>query len=381
MFLEVPSSALAGFKVPHRGIAGVLVTGSPTDAALRLLARQIDTPGARVAAIDERGKWPHIRTNWVTRNNDVLVVTNRSSQPWIENNAALLRIARAAHPDRPATISYPWKPITVADADRGPSLENYLVAIAEAGSFGGDLVLPLHASLQQGLAQGDPLSRRDWQAIRRHLEFYAWDLPGSHTPIASVAVVTAQPDQHFEVMNLLLRHNVPFEVMAPAALSKQPPDRFGLVIVLDALGAGDAPWRSGRADSKTDDQVTYAFGKGKVVERLKPIADPNAFALEARRLLGRDHRAIEIWNGITVLAAPYQHPDGSSMLVTALNYAHQPLPVQLRVRGTFAVVHYESPDEPLTLLPYQHRGGYTEFTLPALRIGARIFLSERLPDR
>ena len=55
------------------------------------------------------------------------------------------------------------------------------------------------------------------------------------------------------------------------------------------------------------------------------------------------------WNGITVLTAPYLDPDGKSMLVTAVNYAHQPLPVQMRVRGTFAVVHYESPDEPLTL--------------------------------
>ena len=108
VLLEVPAAALPGFKVPHRGVAGVLVTGNPTAAALRLIARQIDTPGARVAVVDERGKWPHIRTNWVTRNNDVLVVTNRSSQPWIENNAALLRIVRAARPDRPAPISYPW---------------------------------------------------------------------------------------------------------------------------------------------------------------------------------------------------------------------------------------------------------------------------------
>ena len=75
---------------------------------------------------------------------------------------------------------------------------------------------------------------------------------------------------------------------------------------------------------------------------------------------------------------PYQASDGKSLLVTALNYAHQPLPVQLRVRGTFSQVQFESPEEPAVLLPYQHRDGYTEFVLPTLRVGGRVFLS-RVP--
>ena len=115
-----------------------------------------------------------------------------------------------------------------------------------------------------------------------------------------------------------------------------------------------------------------------MVERLTGVADPNAFALEIRRMLGRERRVIDIWNGITVLAAPYQEPDGRLVLVTALNYAYEPLPVQIRVRGTFAVVQYQSPEEEATLLPHRHIAGYTEFLLPALRIGARVFLSQEL---
>jgi hypothetical protein len=52
--------------------------------------------------------------------------------------------------------------------------------------------------------------------------------------------------------------------------------------------------------------------------------------------------------------------------------------VQLRIRGTFSQVSCESPEEAPALLPYQHRNGYTEFVLPALRTGARVFLS-RIP--
>jgi len=64
------------------------------------------------------------------------------------------------------------------------------------------------------------------------------------------------------------------------------------------------------------------------------------------------------------------------VLVTVLNYAYQPLPVQLRVRGTFGAVHYESPEEPPGIVPHQHRHGYTEFVLPALRVGGRVFLRQ-----
>ncbi len=49
--------------------------------------------------------------------------------------------------------------------------------------------------------------------------------------------------------------------------------------------------------------------------------------------------------------------------------------VQLRVKGTFSQVHYESPDEPPVLLPFEHRNGFTELVLPALRVGARIFFT------
>jgi len=97
--------------------------------------------------------------------------------------------------------------------------------------------------------------------------------------------------------------------------------------------------------------------------------------------VGREHRVIDIWNGIMVLTASYEAPDRKSVLVTVLNYAHQPLPVQLRVQGTFAVVHYESPEEPAALLPHAHRDGYTEFVLPALRVGGRVFLSQTTTAR
>ena len=132
-------------------------------------------------------------------------------------------------------------------------------------------------------------------------------------------------------------------------------------------------------DPAADATVLDAFARtGGAVHRVqKPIADPNAFALEMRRLLGASNRTIDIWNGITVLAAPYRSQDGTAVMVSVLNYAHQELPVQVRVPGTYSVVHYESPEAPAALVPPQHRGGFTEFVLPALRVGGRVFLSQQ----
>lgn len=368
LYLELDAANAAAFTAPARGVSGLIVRGRPAPAQVQRLERLMAPRGGRVIVPEEGGKWPHIRTNWVTMNNGVLQVTSRSAQPWLENNAALLRLGSgaagtSARGAAPPLLAYPWTPVTLSDADAGPAVHNYLVAIAEAGSFGGDLLLPLHEQLQKGLLLARPDARADWTTIRRHIDFYAWPLAGRYRPLAGIGVIVREPMASFQMLHLLLRHNLPFEVIAPEALPDRDLAAFDLLIVVDAP--------SGRGM----EAVTAFESRGaQVVALPAPPADPNAFALDIRRRLGRAHRPVDIWNGITVLAAPYVAPDGG-VLLTALNYAAEPLPVQVRLRGTFSTVQYESPDEPAALLPHQHRDGYTEFVLPALRTGGRVFLS------
>jgi hypothetical protein len=366
LYLEVDVSALASFAPPTPALAGVIVKGAPSPLALRQFRQRLVARGIRVFTIEAGGKWPHIRSNWVTKNNEVLQVTGRSAQPWIESNAALVRIVQASQPHSVPMLAYPWTPNTLSETNEGPALENYLVAIAEAGSFGADLLLPLHERFQKRLLLAQPEARAEWAEIRRSMEFYSWSLPGRYRPLANIGVVTANPTQWFEVMNLLMRHNLPFELVAPAELPTRGLGGLKLLIVLDE------PDRAQR-----DVLAEFSRGGG-AVKRIEGPVDPNRFALEVRQLLGREHRVVDIWNGISVLAAPYAEPIGTGALLTVLNYAHQPLPVQLRIAGTYTQVQYESPEEEATLVPHQHRDGYTEFVLPALRIGGRVFLT-RVP--
>ena len=364
VYVEVEAAALPGFKPPAGPLAGVLVKGTPRPALLRQLRAGLAPRGARVRVVDDRGKWPHIRSNWVTRKEDVLQVTGRSAQPWIENNAALVRINSAlAGAGVPPILTYRWQPITLSDVDEGPALENYLVAIAEAGSFGADLLLPLHERFQSRLLAAEPRARGEWARIRSYLEFYAWPLHARHTPVANVGVVSAEPMLSFEVMNLLLRHNLPFELLRPGDLHTRPLGGFKILVVLDPPGAAEAQALE-----------AYAAAGGRVHRVTDGVADPNAFAFEVRKMLGPENRLVEIWNGITVIAAPFQEADGG-LVLTAVNYAHQSLPVQMRVPGSYSSVQFETPEEPAALLPHAVRNGYTEFVLPALRVGGRVFLT------
>ena len=363
VLVEIDAAKAEAFS-PIEGIAGVVVKGTIAADLREQLAQRVKV--VRVA--DDRGKWPHIRTNWVTRNNDVLQVTNRSSQPWLENNAALIAIAAERLREGERTLlTYPWQPVTVADLDRGPRLDNYLIAIAEAGSFGADLLLPLHERFERALLAGAPDERAEWIELRRSIDFYAWSVSLPRQAIANVAVVTGDPMRDFELLNLLARHNLPFVVVPPAKVTSERLAGIELLIVLDELDPA--------AKQRVQEFAASARGRtARVVERAGVPADPNASALQMRRLLGADRRVVDIWNGITVLIAPYSRPESGDVVLTVVNYAAQPLPVQIRLRGSFSEVQYEAPGEQIMRLPFEVKNGGTEFVLPAIRVGARVFL-------
>jgi hypothetical protein len=402
VYLEVGATEVSELEVPSTAVAGVVVRGAIAADQLGSLRERLRPAGVRVLAIDDRGLWPHVRLNWVTLRNNVLQVSSRTAQPWLDSNAVFPRITPARPGEPPLLLSPAWEPITVAETHQGPALENYLVAIAEAGSFGHDLVLPLHEGFQRDLLLGKPAARADWQQIRRHLEFYSWDLPQHYRRVSNIAVMAADPMGSVEILRLLTRHNLPFELLAPGALQPETLRRFTLVIVLDPLkqaeiqslaafaasGAtvvfnGPPPafkWEGAVQIVKTERHVSYQVGKGRVLERLDPIADPDEFARDVRDVLGPDGRVVDVWNGITVLVAPFEDSTGDTVLVTAVNFAHEAQPIQVRVLGRFSQAYYESTESEPALLPLRQRNGHAEFVLPALRVGGRVFLRrEREP--
>ena len=105
------------------------------------------------------------------------------------------------------------------------------------------------------------------------------------------------------------------------------------------------------------------------------MTDPEVFAQDIRRLLGKRDSLLSLWNGLTTIAVPYKDRRGSLAAIELVNYAADPLRIQVQVKGRFPSIRYETPEHGCceSLVPVRH-DGFTEFVIPELRIAGRVHL-------
>jgi hypothetical protein len=85
---------------------------------------------------------------------------------------------------------------------------------------------------------------------------------------------------------------------------------------------------------------------------------------------------MSLWNGLTTIAVPYGERGGNVKVLEFVNYAEEPLPVQVQVKGSFASIQYETPEHQCCeSLVAVKNNGFTEFVIPELRIAGRVYLS------
>jgi protein-tyrosine-phosphatase len=215
-----------------------------------------------------------------------------------------------------------------------------------------------------------------------------------------VAVIVDQLDPSDEVANLLSRHNIPFELFTAADLKTEELKGFDVVIVfakpdaetvdriknLATAGAtvvavdarGKYSWQSSQPAQVNEHTTSYQVGNGKVLELAEPVSDPETFAQDIRRLLGKRNALLSLWNGLTTIAVPYKDRGARMTLLELVNYAGDPLRLQVQVKGSFATIRYETPEHGCceSLEPVKH-DGFTEFVLPEIRIAGRVYLESQ----
>lgn len=339
------------------------------------------------------GKQPKMRGSFVIKRDSVLEVSSPTAQPWVDTNLAFLRVEQRS--DRPHvplyTFSWSHQPQTVLAAD------DYSLAVAEAGAFHADLVLQLDEHLQRALNKHDADAWALWNQVRSMLKFSADAGNKSLEPAANVAAIVDQLDPGDEVLNLLSRHNIPFQVFTASDLKKDDLKGFDVVIVQaksDSEGAeriknlalngatvvlvdahGNYSWQSSQAVQINAHTTSYAVGQGKVLELAEPVSDPETFAQDIRRLLGKQNSLLSLWNGLTTIAVPYKGRGEGIALIQFVNYAGEPVRLQVQVKGSFKSIRYETPERGCceSLAPVHH-DGFTEFVIPDLRIAGRIHL-------
>lgn len=401
VYLEVtPQQASAAAEAGKNIAAGVLLRVSPSeqidvDATLQTLRSLYPKLTFLVLHL---GKQPQMRGTLVLNKNGVLEVSSPTAQPWLDTNLALVKIEQALHPRQVPLYSFEWELTDSLQKVQGPHVEDYLLAVAEAAAFHADLVLSLHDNLQKALAQNDADGMHLWKQMQDYLEFYSRSKEPVE-PAGNVGVLAGDYKKSYEPINLLARHNIPFRILRPTDLAADRLKEFDMLVVLasppqniksitDFVARGGTailvdlpgpyPWQSSRRVQSGDHWVAYAVGKGRVIELSEPVPDPETFAQDLRRLIDKQKVLISLWNALTTVAVPYRKPHDGVTMLELINYAEDPLRVQVRVKGSFHSIRYATPERGCceSLTPIQH-DGFTEFVVPALRIGGRVHLKER----
>lgn len=354
-------------------------------------------PKIKFLVLSPAGKQPQMRGSLVIKKGAVLEVSSPTAQPWIDTNLALVKMERKSSEAEVPLYTFSWE--KASDAGQQPSAigaSDYSLAVAEAGAFHADLVLNLDEGLQKGLLKHDSKAWTAWRQVRAYADFYA-HAGARLESAANVAVVDDDPATNEEVMNLLARHNIPFEILRVAELNVEKLDGFDVVVVFGKpdKGASDQiaelarrgkivvlveargsyPWQSGETERLNEHAVSYALGKGKVIELSEAVSDPETFAQDIRRLLGKDNALISLFNGLTTIAVPYRERGKAVSMIEFVNFADEPLRLQVQVKGSFPSIRYETPGRQCceTLVPVKH-GEFTEFVIPELLVAGRVYL-------
>lgn len=398
---EVPlGQAEAAAKTAASDLSGIILIVNHSESAdidKSLSKLRSAHPKIRFLVLDADGKQPQMRGSLVIKRGSVLEVSSPTAQPWIDTNLALVKIAQRSHQGQIPLYTFSW-----AAADPGqqpPALraEDYSLAVAEGGALHASCVLDLDESLQKGLSEHDPHALNVWNQVLPYISFYSRSAERALEPASNVAVVLDDLDTSDETINLLARHNIPFEAMLPGDLQSRELQAFDVVVVFakpdkptgERLSYfatqgktvvlvephGFFPWQNAHSIRLNEHTVSYAVGKGKVLELAEPVTDPETFAQDIRRLLGTQNVLMSLWNGLTTIAVPYRENGGTMKEMEFINYAEEPLRLQVQVKGSFASIRYESPAHPCceSLVPLKH-GGFTEFVIPELRIAGRVHL-------
>ena len=239
--------------------------------------------------------------------------------------------AGVASPTRaPWVVASGWRVMRKPDAKYRYDLPagKAALAMAEAFAYGADAILKI-----------DPADEARAAAMRTFLD----GLPPADLPsIADFAVVDDGSAATGEVMNLLARRNLLYDVV------KAPSARFRLNV---AVGSAEYP--------------------------AAEAADPSAFALKIRRQLGDDQRTLRIYGSEVVIAR--LTGDSRRIRLHLINYGGREIEgLRVRLRGALGTGEalVEGTGR-VALADYSVADGATEFSVPRIGTYAVIDLIAR----
>jgi hypothetical protein len=404
VFLQCESKDLAAAVVTadRAAVTGMIVTNvaaaSQSPAAEQLRSYFAAHKSLTFRMLVPGGKQPQMKGRLVVERDGVLQVSTPSSQPWLDTNLALVRLAQLMDQESvPILYDFHWDMSEALPDAWHPDAGAYALSIAEADAIRSDVTIDLPGSLQRALVADDPRAWTLWKAIMPYLDFSSHAPTERVLPVVNLGVIVDDAQASYEAINLMARHNLAFESVRPSGLTPARIASWNSVVVFCRLhkeavallrkfaASGGMvvfvnthdpfPWHSAPPLRRESRATVYAVGAGQVVELAEQVVDPENFARDLRRLIGKERSALALWNSLTALVTGYHEQSRPDITLYLVNYADQPDNVQVQVKGRFTRVRLEAPEEPCCVtLPFVQRGSFTEFMIPALRITARVHL-------
>jgi hypothetical protein len=403
VFLEVGSSDLAAAAIAaeRANLAGLIVDHTGYDAAANkdtFRSTKAAHPKLLFRFVIAGGKQPQMRGRLVVDRGGILQVSSPSSQPWLDTNLAAVRLAETFHPDEvPVLYDFHWDLTDTVHKEFGPSADEYALAISEAEAIRADVIVDVPESLQKALVANQSAAWTLWNQVKQYIAFSSAAATDGLRAIANMGIITCDDQSNYEALNLLARHNLTFATVRPQDLNGKRLNQWNALLVFCAPRnsesglfndfakrggivvlvnqRGDYLWHSNAPTRQDEHSATFTVGSGEIVELGEPVTEPEVFARDLRRLIGAERSALSLWNSLTTLVTGYrQEPTGETIL-NVINYADVPDNVQVQIKGRFASVQLESPEEGccLPLRTFEH-GSFTEFTIPRLVVAARVHL-------
>ena len=239
VYVEVPiqKAKEAAGEGANAGWTGVILETSESDSgeSENLVAELRSAfPKLSFRVLNADGKQPDMRGSLIIRRNSVLEVSSPTAQPWVDTNLALIKVEQRSRRAQVPLYTFSWGD---KSQQRTLTADDYSLAVAEAGAFHADLVLQLGEHLQQALTNHDAEAWALWNQVRSTLKFSFGGTNAALEPAANVAVVVDRLDSSDEVLNLLSRHNIPFQLFLAADLKTEKLNGFDVLVVLPAQ-----PW-------------------------------------------------------------------------------------------------------------------------------------------
>jgi hypothetical protein len=382
---SIPLRWPAAWKDP-----GILSWLQASPVRFSILDAEAKVPPSGVFTV--RGPWPGIRLSPAGGDH---AVAGPTGEPWVDSNGWRIRAARAVHPE--ATIWVDSKP----QASRS-SVEDYVIALADAAAHGGRWIITLDDRLAAGIRSKQADDMAAWKRISDAAGFFAQSKTGGYADDAVIGVLSSfgGPKVGFtdEVLNNLARTKQQYRAMAMGRLSSAAFDGLKGIIYTDAseppssvrkqvlefVNAGGMlitgpAWGSlpkGPAAGTHPRFALRTVGSGSIALATTSFADPYLAPNDAVMLASHRNDIVRFFNGGAITPCLSTSADKRQATLQTVFYSLRPVEdVSVWVKGAWRSARLRTPNqtEPQNVKLEVREGG-VEMYLPPIAQYALIEL-------